>query len=189
VQITRRAGNDWTEVVIEGRLDGYWAEHLDAGLAEAVRDGQHRLRLDLAAVPFLSSAGIAVLVKYYKRLGAIHGALVIAAVSPQVKSVLDMTRLTSMLTTSTTSHAPQTLTVGAAFISHGVVCQLFEVQTDGRMRCRVFGHDGEAVGSNNAARSERLACSAYGIHRNVRRQVEASHGHRLQRPAIAICRE
>ena len=43
--------------------------------------------------------------------------------------------------------------------------------------------------AEGGSRSERLACSAYGIHRNVRREVEASHGHRLQRPTIAIGRE
>src|SRR6478735_5241676 len=43
--------------------------------------------------------------------------------------------------------------------------------------------------AEGGSRSEGLAGSAYGIHRNVCREVEASHGHRLQRPTIAIGRE
>jgi hypothetical protein len=43
MEITRRVAEHWTELFIEGRLDGYWAEHLDAGLADVVRDGNHRL--------------------------------------------------------------------------------------------------------------------------------------------------
>ena len=156
MQITRRPSDDWTEMVIEGRLDGYWAEHLDTGLADAVRDGHHRLRLNLAAVPFLSSAGIAVLVKYYKRLSAIHGALVIGAASPQVRSVLDMTRLTSMLAAEASVTA-QTLTVGAAFVSRGIICQMFDVQPDGRMRCGAVGHE-DRVGTSSTAGPGRLAC-------------------------------
>jgi anti-anti-sigma factor len=157
MQISRRSSDDWTEMVIEGRLDGYWAEHLDTGLAEAVRDGHHRLRLDLAGVAFLSSAGIAVLVKYYKRLSAIQGALVIGSVSPQVRSVLNMTRLTSLLFSEGGATAAQTLTVGAAYVSHGVVCQMFDVHADGRMRCRAVGHDA-AIGGSSDAGPARLHC-------------------------------
>ena len=68
MEITRRAVDGWTVLAIAGRLDGYWADHLDTGLADAVREGHHRLRLDLSHVSFLSSAGIGVLVKFYKRL-------------------------------------------------------------------------------------------------------------------------
>jgi len=97
MEITRRVAEHWTELFIEGRLDGYWAEHLDAGLADVIRDGNHRLRLDLTGVTFISSAGIGVLVKFYKRLDAIKGTLVIVRASPAVLTVLDMTRLTALL--------------------------------------------------------------------------------------------
>ena len=50
MEITRRAVEGWTELAIVGRLDGYWAEHLDAGLADAVREAHHKLRLDLSQV-------------------------------------------------------------------------------------------------------------------------------------------
>ena len=112
MEITRRAVDGWTELTIIGRLDGYWADHLDAGLTEAVREGHHQLRLDLSSVTFVSSAGIGVLVKFYKRLDAIQGALVIVRASEPVRTVLDMTRLSAMLIDDTPDD-PGTLTLGS----------------------------------------------------------------------------
>ena len=61
MEITRNAIDGCMELTITGRLDSYWADHLDTGLTEAVREGHHRLRLNLSGVTFISSAGIAVL--------------------------------------------------------------------------------------------------------------------------------
>ena len=94
MEIVRVIVQDGVELTIKGRLDSYWAEHLDRGLAETVREGHDRLRLDLSRVTFLSSAGIAVLMKYSKQLRAIDGELVVFSPSHQVRKVLDMTRLT-----------------------------------------------------------------------------------------------
>jgi anti-anti-sigma factor len=139
MEITRRVAEHWMELFIEGRLDGYWAEHLDAGLAEVVRDGNHRLRLDLTAVTFISSAGIGVLVKYYQRLAAIKGTLVIVRASPAVRAVLDMTRLTGMLVDTSPQAEPATLTVGSTVVRRGMVCEMFELQRDARLRLTSIG--------------------------------------------------
>ena len=145
MEITRRAVEGWTELAIVGRLDGYWAEHLDTGLADAVREGHHKLRLDLSNVTFVSSAGIGVLVKFYKRLEAIHGALVIVRASGAVRTVLDMTRLTAMLVDDTPDD-PGTLTLGSTVVRRGLVCELFELEAGARMRLRTIGGE-HAVGS------------------------------------------
>jgi hypothetical protein len=42
---------------VDGRVDGYWADHLDSALAAAVSEGHHRIALDCSAISFLSSAG------------------------------------------------------------------------------------------------------------------------------------
>src|SRR5262249_12888646 len=87
MEITRRVVADRLDLTITGRLDSYWADPLDSGLTETVREGHHDLRLDLSDVIFLSSAGIAVLVKFHKRLTAIKGRLVIGSASPAVRTV------------------------------------------------------------------------------------------------------
>jgi anti-anti-sigma factor len=145
VEISQRAADGWLELVIAGRLDGYWAEHLEAGLANAVREGHHQLRLDLSSVSFISSAGVGVLVKFYKRLDAIKGALVIERASGPVRAVLDMTRLTALLVDDTPDD-PATLTVGSTAVRRGLVCEVFEIDASARMRVTAIG-GGDAVGS------------------------------------------
>ena len=81
------------ELRIRGRLDGYWADHLQDSLAETMREGHDRIRLDLSDVSFMSSAGIGVLMRCYKQLQRIDGSLVIIRPSPQVRTVLEMTGL------------------------------------------------------------------------------------------------
>ena len=62
-----------------------------------MREGHDRIRLDLSDVRFMSSAGIAVLMKCYKQLQRIDGSLVVTRPSPQVRTVLEMTGLAGML--------------------------------------------------------------------------------------------
>ena len=158
MEITRRAVEGWTELAIVGRLDGYWAEHLDAGLADAVREGHHKLRLDLSNVSFVSSAGIGVLVKFYKRLEAIHGALVIVRASGPVRTVLDMTRLTAMLVDDTPDN-PGTLTLGSTVVRRGLLCELFELEAGARMRVRAIGGEQQSA-RRRIVRSRRSPCRA-----------------------------
>jgi anti-anti-sigma factor len=135
MEVRRQAGNGWLELIIEGRLDGSWAETLDAELAETVREGHHYLRLDLTGVRFLSSAGIGVLVKSYNRLSAIKGRLVIAAASPQVRTVLEITRLADLLLQPAGDAAPETLTQGSTLVRNGTVVQVFDLAPAAQLRC------------------------------------------------------
>jgi anti-anti-sigma factor len=163
VEISQRAADGWLEMVIVGRLDGYWAEHLDAGLGEAVREGHHRLRLDLSSVSFISSAGVGVLVKLYKRLDAIKGVLVIERASIPVRAVLDMTRLTAMLVDDTPDD-PATLTLGSTAVRRGVICEVFELEAGGQMRATAIGGS-DPVGSaaDRQARPVLLKCPSTAI--------------------------
>ena len=97
MQITRNDSGGVVELAIAGRLDGYWAEHVDSVLADVVREGHHHIRLDLAKVTFLSSAGIAVMLKYYKQLSRINGLLGAVNPSPNVLTVLRVARLDPLL--------------------------------------------------------------------------------------------
>src|SRR5688572_25744746 len=97
MEITSSVADGVVEMGIKGRLDGYWADHLDKTLSETVRAGHDRVRIDLSDVAFISSVGIGVVMKYHKQLTAIHGWLIVANPSKPVKTVLDMTRLTGLL--------------------------------------------------------------------------------------------
>ncbi len=82
---------------VDGRVDGYWADHLDAAIREAIAEGHHRIALDCSKVSFLSSAGIGVLVKHHQQLGRISGGFRVVSPSPAVATVLRITRLAEVL--------------------------------------------------------------------------------------------
>src|SRR5437667_3447069 len=97
MEITRSVNDGIVELVVVGRLDGYWADHLDAALTDAIREGHHRLRLDCSQVSFLSSAGIGVLVKFHKELARINGSFSVVNPSKPVSTALRITRLIDVL--------------------------------------------------------------------------------------------
>src|SRR5438034_4271324 len=97
MEITRSVNDGIVELVVVGRLDGYWADHLDAALTDAIREGHHRLRLDCSQVSFLSSARIGVLVKFHKELARINGSFSVVNPSKPVSTALRITRLIDVL--------------------------------------------------------------------------------------------
>ena len=79
---------------IEGWLDTQTAPELEAALAE-LDDGVNELEFDLAALEYVSSAGIRQIVAAYKKMG---GNLVVRNVSPEVREVLRLTGTDKRLT-------------------------------------------------------------------------------------------
>ena len=47
MEITKQSAGQFTELIIKGRLDGYWADHLTSALEEVVRGGADHVRLNL----------------------------------------------------------------------------------------------------------------------------------------------
>lgn len=79
------------------RLDADGAETLTQEIDRLLRAGEHAVRLDLAEVTFVSSAGIGALVAAYKKLKAAGGTLDVAAAGPQVRGVLKLTKLDTLI--------------------------------------------------------------------------------------------
>jgi len=96
VELTQRRVGDRLELHINGRLDAYWAEHLDAEMTELVRSGRHALCLNMAQVGFLSSAGIRVLLSHAKQLAGLGGSLRVLEPSVQVREVLELSGLSAL---------------------------------------------------------------------------------------------
>ncbi len=106
MEITKQSAGQFTELIIKGRLDGYWADHLTSALEEVVRGGADHVRLNLAGVSYISSMGIRVLVKFYQQLNGINGALVVSNPSEPVKRVLEMMHLGKLLISESVDPAP-----------------------------------------------------------------------------------
>ncbi|HEV8715985.1 MAG TPA: STAS domain-containing protein [Candidatus Binatia bacterium] len=106
MEITEHRSGDMLELRVTGRLDSYWADPLARRLEEVIREGAHHLRLNLAEVAYISSAGIRVLVKFYRQLRAIQGSFAITTPSEPVKTVLELAGLATLLISGVTPSAP-----------------------------------------------------------------------------------
>lgn len=96
MEILQHPRNDAIELELRGRFDAVWADHVSNAIAEAIRNGHHRVFLNMAGVDFLTSMGIRVLIKYRKQLAAIEGQLGVVSPSPFVAEVLGTMGLTRM---------------------------------------------------------------------------------------------
>jgi anti-anti-sigma factor len=94
-QISRADGV--AELVLIGRLDASWTAYLSDRLDEVVRTGAHDVRLDMSGVSYLSSNGIALLVRYHRQLSQLGGSFRITADSEAIADVLRLTGVAQML--------------------------------------------------------------------------------------------
>ena len=154
MQITKVQRGDIVDIRITGRLDGYWAEHLSTALADVVHEGGHRMRVDLSEVSFLSSAGIRVLVQFFKQLRAIDGSLTVCRPSQQVSEVLKLAGLHTLLI-STDDAAPAAVSTAPSAVRRiereTVALDVFALSADGDMRCRSIGDPSRLDGCRFAA--------------------------------------
>ncbi|MEW6357126.1 MAG: STAS domain-containing protein [Planctomycetota bacterium] len=97
MEIKRKQRGRVLEVQVKGRLDAYWADHLDEELSAAVREGHYRIALDFSGLDYISSAGVRVLMRFYKQLRSLDGALSILRPSEMVHDVLKIMRLDEIL--------------------------------------------------------------------------------------------
>jgi len=132
------------EVRAKGRLDAYWADHVSETLEEIVRQGHHRIRINLSEVAYISSIGIRVLVQFYKKLAAIEGAFIVSDPSPAVSKVLEMVGLQEMLMPAPVSPVPEAKKQTAREVDHaGARFEVFEVAGDRPgMVCDTLGDPG-----------------------------------------------
>ena len=90
---TKSEGNKLT-FVVSGRVDTVTAPDLEAGL----KFGDATcVVLDLENVPYMSSAGLRILLAAHKTMLGRGGELMIANVQPSVREVLDITGFSSIL--------------------------------------------------------------------------------------------
>src|SRR6185295_16990358 len=98
MEITHVVNGPVLDMRVSGRLDGYWSDHLNRALSEVVSNGHHRIRLDCSELAFVSSAGIAVLLRFRKELVRIDGAFHVVNPSKAVATILQLTRVLELLT-------------------------------------------------------------------------------------------
>lgn len=142
MEITKQEFGDHIELCVKGRLDAYWADHLASALTNTIHDGMYHIKLNFSAVTFLSSAGIRILLKFYKQLKGIHGSLAVCRPSEQVKIVLELAGFNALLFSesappiSTPREAPQIKKVE----KEQMVYEIYEYTPGGFLTCRAIGN-------------------------------------------------
>lgn len=130
MEISRLSSGDLIILRLAGRLDANWCNHVESALSAAVREGEHRLHLDMSAVSYISSAGIRVLLACYKQLRAINGLFGVIRPSEAVRSVLELSGL-QMLITSEIAVSTTADDEGQKLASASAAYELFTLGTGG----------------------------------------------------------
>jgi len=152
MQITKEIRGETVELKVEGRVDGYWADHLAAAVDQEVRQGSHQIQLDLSQVAFLSSAGIGTLVRLYKDLKSIQGSFAVSNCSRIVLKVLELSKLVDLLVakappesllTNEVSDSSKVEATAPRSIRHversGAMYEIYPLALESKLECRQFG--------------------------------------------------
>jgi len=157
------------EMELRGRFDANWAEHVGAAIDAAIRSGHHHVDLNLAGVDYLSSAGIRVLLKYFKLLSAARGSLRVVQTTEAVLSVLQLSGIATMLVevrASSPKGGPAAQPAGAtgeplSWESNGVRFESFEQVPGGVLEGRLVGNpDDFGTGRLDSVRSTKVQFDA-----------------------------
>jgi anti-anti-sigma factor len=130
MEIVRTPRTGYLEMCFEGRLDGYWAQHLTESASQTMREGTHALRLNLSKTSYISSAGIAALVRIYKEFAAVNGSFGVVEPSRLVQQILEMVGLGTLLLGSDPPPAALPTTKGA---------EIFDCVVGAQLTCEPFG--------------------------------------------------
>jgi anti-sigma B factor antagonist len=139
MEFTRSRSAAGVELQLKGRLDGFRAPELIQELDRLIQAGDRDIRLNLAEVSYLSSAGIGVIVKYHQDLAKRGGNLVVSVASAAVQKVLEMAKLAPLVVAAPGGPPPAAVPARAVQPAKA----LLEVETldpRARLRRRIVGH-------------------------------------------------
>ena len=97
LDIIRESISSGVKFVISGRINSTNAQELENKLKEALNEGHRQIVLNMLRVDHLSSAGIKAILKAYKDAQSAGGKLGIEGPSENVRNVLGMTALDTLL--------------------------------------------------------------------------------------------
>ncbi len=90
LKIERIKSTNKVVLLLNGRIDAYWSSVLDEAIKDEIRGGKYFVFLDFSKVDYISSAGIRILVKYYKELKAIDGDFSLINLTQAIKSLIEL---------------------------------------------------------------------------------------------------
>jgi anti-anti-sigma factor len=158
---------------LNGRLDANWSEHVGQAIETAIRSGQHHLDLDFGKIHYVSSAGLRILIKYFKQLKSARGSLRIVRPTADALEILNLSGMSSLLVhqpsaapSPPTSPATSPATAPAPappreWEHEGVAMAAYELDLQARLTLELLGHpENFSQGSLQAAESTVVRCAS-----------------------------
>ena len=93
LQIKTTAGNDASQVFVEGDVDLYTSPELRAALLKTVASARGRVKVNLGRVTYMDSSGVATLIEGLRAAREKKTAFALVAPAPAVLKVLRLARL------------------------------------------------------------------------------------------------
>ena len=91
MEIRKTVTGDTHELLVAGRVDGEGANQLELEILAAIRANSQSIYINLSQATFLCSAGLRVLLQYWRQLKNSQRVLLVARPSPEVGAVLATT--------------------------------------------------------------------------------------------------
>ena len=139
MEIRKQRVGDVLELEIQGRLDGYWADHLAQSFDDAIREGARNLKVNLSGVSYLSSAGIRVLVRAHKQLSAVQGSFSVSAPSEAVRSILELTGLMDLFIPAVAPGLKASPSAARILKKENIRFEVTSLNPEARLSCQVIG--------------------------------------------------
>lgn len=96
LQIEKRNSSEAYTIAVCGEVDLYSSPELREVLTGTLPKDARRVCVDLSGVPYMDSSGVATLIEGLRAAKAASASFVLIAPSPQVKKVLQLSRLDSV---------------------------------------------------------------------------------------------
>src|SRR5688572_24244443 len=89
--IRQNVSGDSHELLVSGRIDGAAANEMEVQVINAIKAGAKEIFINLSEADFLCSAGIRVIMQYWRQLKSQGKRLMVTRPSPPVDDILAMT--------------------------------------------------------------------------------------------------
>jgi anti-sigma B factor antagonist len=95
--ITKSTSGDNCELFVSGRVDGTAANELEIEILAASRAGVREIFVNLSQAEWICSAGIRVLLQYFRQMKGNGKKLLVTRPSSEIASILEMTGFKNLI--------------------------------------------------------------------------------------------
>ena len=98
MEITQEKVGSVMAVALTGRVDAGTSKAVEDALLKLIDGGERRLVVDLAAVDYISSVGLRVLILAAKRLKPLKGTVAPCSLQPAIRQIFEIAGFTTIFT-------------------------------------------------------------------------------------------